>query len=62
MNECEECCLHEFEIKNLRMGFYVAAAINDPGLNMETLFALGQRLNELRTRRDEHRKAHDPAA
>jgi hypothetical protein len=59
MKTSEECCLYDFEIKNLEMGFYMVAVTNDPGLNMELLFGLLEKLNHIRTERDEHRMTHD---
>jgi hypothetical protein len=62
MSKCNECFVYEFQIRNLETGFYMAATDNNPRVNMERLLQLVDRISELRTERDEHRKAHDRAA
>ena len=62
MNECDECSIYEFQIMNLETGFLIAAANDDPRINMELLCDVLHRIDELRKERDGHREAHVRAA
>jgi hypothetical protein len=62
MRKCHDCFVYDFQIRNLETGFYMVAVNNSPSINTERALQLVDRLNELRTERDEHRKAHDRAA